>query len=247
VRVLDTQRAAETATWRGTRRLLLLTVPSPLATVVKRLDNPTKLALGHNPHGSVPALLDDCVTAALDDIMASRGGAPRDGEGFAKLRDAVREQLPDAVFDIVRGVATVLTAARAVANRVTGSATPAMLAGWVDVRDQLAGLVYPGFVTTTGRARLADVQRYLRAIDRRLDALVSRPDRDRALMTQVHAVVRDYDEWRASLPPARRDSAAVKDVRWLIEELRVSLFAQTVGTPVPVSDKRIRRAMAEAG
>jgi ATP-dependent helicase HrpA len=80
-----------------------------------------------------------------------------------------------------------------------------------------------------------------------LDALVSRPDRDRSLMKQVHEVADEYELWRASLPPARRDDAAITDVRWMIEELRVSLFAQTVGTPAPVSDKRIRRVMAEAG
>ena len=246
LRVLDTRRAADHATWQGTRRLLLLTVGSPLAPVVKRLDNATKLALGHNPHGSVPALLDDCLSAALDDIMATFGGPPRDGEGFARLRDAVRTGLQDTLFEVVRAVAVVLTGARDVSIRVSGSTTPMLLPAWVDVRGQLSGLVYPGFVTVTGRARLLDVQRYLRAIERRLDALVGRPDRDRSLMAQVHAVVREADEWRASLPLARRDDPAVRDVHWMIEELRVSLFAQTVGTPAPVSEKRIRRAMAEA-
>jgi ATP-dependent helicase HrpA len=247
VRVLDTRRDADQATWQGTRRLLLLAVPSPLVPVVKRLDNPTKLALGHNPHGSVPALLDDCVSAALDDIMASSGGPPRDGEGFARLRETVRAELQDTVFEIVRAVAALLTSARNVENRVSAGTTPLLLPAMVDVRAQLSGLVYPGFVTTTGRARLVDVARYLRAIERRLDALVSRPDRDRSLMNQVHEVADEYEQWRASLPPARRDDAAVTDVRWMIEELRVSLFAQTVGTPLPVSDKRIRRAMAEEG
>jgi ATP-dependent helicase HrpA len=247
VRVLDTRRAADQATWRGTRRLLLLTIPSPLVPVVKRLDNPTKLALGHNPHGSVPALLDDCVSAALDDIIAARGGAPRDAEGFARLRDSVRSELPGTVFEVIRAVAALLTSARDVENRVSGNTTPAMSAAWVDVREQLSGLVYPGFVAATGRARLVDVQRYLRAIERRLDALVSRPDRDRSLMSQVRVVVLEYEQWRASLPRARRDDPAVSDLRWMIEELRVSLFAQTVGTPTPVSEKRIRRAMADAG
>ena len=247
VRVLDSRRAADLATWQGTRRLLLLAVPSPLVPVVKRLDNPTKLALGHNPHGSVPALLDDCVSAALDDIIAACGGPPREGAGFARLRDTVRGDLQDVLFDVVRAVAALLTSARNVENRVSASTTPVLLAAMVDIRAQLSGLVYPGFVTATGRARLVDVQRYLRAIERRLDALVSRPDRDRSLMNQVHEVVQEYDQWRASLPPARRDDAAATDVRWMIEELRVSLFAQTVGTPAPVSDKRIRRAMAEAG
>jgi ATP-dependent helicase HrpA len=247
VRVLDSRRAADLATWQGTRRLLLLAVPSPLVPVVKRLDNPTKLALGHNPHGSVPALLDDCVAAALDDIMAAGGGPPRDAEGFARLRDTVRAELQDTVFEVVRAVADLLTSARNVENRVSAGTTPVLLPAMVDIRGQLSGLVFPGFVTITGRARLVDVARYLRGIERRLDALVSRPDRDRSLMNQVHEVVQDYERWRGSLPPARHDDPVVADVRWMIEELRVSLFAQTVGTPAPVSDKRIRRAMAEAG
>jgi ATP-dependent helicase HrpA len=247
VRVLDSRRAADLATWQGTRRLLLLAVPSPLVPVVKRLDNPTKLALGHNPHGSVPALLDDCVAAALDDIMAAGGGPPRDAEGFARLRDTVRAELQDTVFEVVRAVADLLTSARNVENRVSAGTTPVLLPAMVDIRAQLSGLVFPGFVTITGRARLVDVARYLRGIERRLDALVSRPDRDRSLMNQVHEVVQDNERWRGSLPPARHDDPVVADVRWMIEELRVSLFAQTVGTPAPVSDKRIRRAMAEAG
>jgi ATP-dependent helicase HrpA len=247
VRVLDTRQAADEATWRGARRLLLLTIPSPLAAVVARLDYATKLALGHNPHGSVPALLDDCVFAAIDDIMTAHGGPPRDAPGFARLRDAVRTELPDTLFDVVSKVAAVLTRARDVEIRVSGTTTPVLLPAMVDVRAQLSALVYAGFVTATGRARLVDVQRYLRAVERRLDTLVSRPERDRALMAQVQTVAQEYDAWRAALPPQRRGDPPVNDVRWMLEELRVSLFAQTVGTPMPVSEKRIRRAMAEAG
>jgi ATP-dependent helicase HrpA len=247
VRVLSTREAATQATWQGTRRLLLLTLPSPLASVVAQLDNSTKLALGHNPHGGVPSLLDDCLVAALDDLVTAAGGAPRDADGFAVLREKVRSQLADTLLAIVRSVATVLTGAREVEQRVSGSTTPVLLPAWLDIREQLTRLVHPGFVAETGRARLVDLQRYLRGIERRLDALVSRPDRDRVLMAQVRAVTEEYEAWRASLPPARRGDPAVTDVRWMIEELRVSLFAQTVGTPVPVSEKRIRRAMAEAG
>jgi ATP-dependent helicase HrpA len=115
----------------------------------------------------------------------------------------------------------------------------------VDVRAQLAGLVHPGFVAATGRARLADVHRYLRAIDKRLDTLGSRPERDRTLMAQVRVMSDEHEQWLASLPLQRRDDEDVRAVRWLVEELRVSLFAQTLGTPTPVSEKRIRRAMAE--
>ena len=183
VRVLDTRRAADQATWQGTRRLLLLALPSPLVPVVKRLDNPTKLALGHNPHGSVPALLDDCVSAALDDIVASNGGPPRDEDGFARLRDIVRGELQDTVFDVVRAVAALLTGARDIETpgqrqHDAGAAAPR----WSTSARSWPGWSTRGSSPATGRARLVDVQRYLRAIERRLDALVSRPDRDRSLM-----------------------------------------------------------------
>jgi ATP-dependent helicase HrpA len=247
VRVLGTAVEASEATWLGTRRLLLLTVPSPLAGVVGRLDNRTKLALGHNPHGGVPALLDDCLTGALDGLMAAHGGPVRDQTEFGGLQEAVRADLPETLLDVVRQVSGILTTAREIESRVSGATSPALLPALVDVRAQLSGLVRPGFVTAAGHRRLPDLHRYLRAIERRLDNLGSRPERDRALMSQVRTMQDEHERWIASLPPSRRTDPAVLDVRWMLEELRVSLFAQTVGTPAPVSDKRIRRAMAQAG
>ncbi|MGZ4632304.1 MAG: ATP-dependent RNA helicase HrpA [Actinomycetes bacterium] len=247
VRVLGTAPEASRATWAGTRRLLLITIPSPLASLVGRLDNRTKLALGHNPDGSVPALLDDCMVCALDSLIADAGGPVRDPESFTRLREAVRAGLHDVALDVVQQVAGILTTARQIENSVSGSTSPVLLPAMVDVRAQLTGLVHPGFVSATGRRRLPDLHRYLRAIERRLDTLGTRPERDRSLMAQVRVMQDEHAEWLATLSPARRDDQAVRDVRWLLEELRVSLFAQTLGTPTPVSDKRIRRAMADAG
>jgi ATP-dependent helicase HrpA len=243
VRVLGTEREAVRATWLGTRRLLLLTVPSPLVGVVGRLDNATKLALGNNPHGGVPALLHDCLTCAVDALVTDGGGPVRDAAAFARLRDEVRAELPDTLLGVVRQVAAILTAAREVQLRASGTTTAVLLPALVDVRAQLAGLVHPGFVTEAGRDRLPDLLRYLHAVERRLETLPARPERDRALMAQVAAVAAEYDDWRAHLPEAHRDDPAVLDLRWLVEELRVSMFAQNLGTPVPVSDKRILRAM----
>ena len=92
LRVLGTPAEAAAATRAGLRRLLLLTLPSPLPGVVGRLDNTTKLALADNPHGSVPLLLDDCLAAALDDLVRRHGGTPHDAAGFARLRDDVRRR-----------------------------------------------------------------------------------------------------------------------------------------------------------
>ncbi len=103
-----------------------------------------------------------------------------------------------------------------------------------------------GFVTETGWAHLGDLPRYLAAIERRLDRLGQDPARDRAGLARVAQVRKEYDEMLAAMPPARRRSAAVVEIRWMIEELRVNVFAQALGTPYPVSEQRIYKAMDAA-
>jgi ATP-dependent helicase HrpA len=105
----------------------------------------------------------------------------------------------------------------------------------------------PGFVAAAGRARLADLTRYAAAIRRRLEQLPHGIAADRQRMAQVHAVQDAYDDLLAALPAIRRVAADVRDIGWQIEELRVSLWAQQLGTPRPVSEKRIYRAIDTAG
>ena len=243
VRILPTPVEQERAMWRGTRQLLMLTVPAPLRAVQARLPNDDKLALSHNPHGSVPALIEDCVGCAVDRIMTDHGGPAWDEAGFRALQERVRTGLEPALTDVVSVVARVLQAAGAVERRMRTTAAPALLPALVDVRSQLSGLIYPGFVTATGWQRLPDLLRYLRALDRRLEVLPERPERDRQNQRQVEQVQQAYQDWLARLPLSRRDGDDVRQVGWMIEELRVSLFAQTVGAAYPVSEKRIRRAM----
>ncbi len=243
VRVLGSAAEAASTTWLGVRRLLLLTLPSPVKGVVGRLDNATKLALGHSAYPSVPALLDDCVTAAVEGLMARDGGAPRSPAGFGALRAAVGGSLASSSYEVVVVVARVLTLAHAVSVRVTGTASPAVLPAWLDVRAQVARLVPDGFVSATGVSRLPDVARYLTAAQRRLDAVELSAGRDAGLMARVSQVEAEHTSWLAALPAALRASPDVRAVGWLLEELRVSLWAQQLGTPTPVSEKRIYRAM----
>ena len=111
------------------------------------------------------------------------------------------------------------------------------------MRAQLVALIQPGFVSATGVRHLADLPRYLKAIGRRLEKLPTNPARDREWMDQVAEVRAEYDDLLASLPPHRRDSEAVREIRWMIEELRVSLFAQGLRAAYPVSQVRLLRAM----
>ena len=124
--------------------------------------------------------------------------------------------------------------------RLTDAGIPA--AAQADIRSQLSALIYPGFVTGTGFRRLPDLVRYLRAISRRLDKLPDDP-RDAERMEAVHRITDAYRRVLADLPEPARSGPDAQAARWMIEELRVSFFAQTLGTPQPVSEKRIQAAL----
>jgi ATP-dependent helicase HrpA len=112
------------------------------------------------------------------------------------------------------------------------------------MREQFAGLIYRGFISATGASRLPDLIRYLRAMVRRLDKLAGEQVRDAERMTVVRRLAGEYRQAVAGLPAQRRADADVVAIRWMLEELRVNLFAQVLGTPAPVSEKRILTALA---
>ncbi len=246
VKVFDSPAEQEAAHWAGTRRLLRLTVPSPAKFLQGRLSNEAKLALSRNPHGGVQPLIEDAAGAAIDKLIADAGGPAWDAEGFAALRDRVRADLVDTVVEVMDRVRKVLAAAYAVEQRLGATRNLAVVAALADIRNQLGGLVHAGFVTEAGYARLPDLLRYLTAIERRLDRLPGNPARDKQQQDRVAVVQKEYADLLAALPPAKRQSAAVRQIRWMIEELRVNVFAQALGTPYPVSEQRIYRAMDDA-
>ncbi|HEY3503816.1 MAG TPA: ATP-dependent RNA helicase HrpA [Actinocatenispora sp.] len=241
VRLTDSVAAQAEQHWRGLRRLILLTVPSPAKYVLANLSNTTKLALSANPHGSVTALLADCTDCAADKLMAEAGGAVYDAEGFARLRAAVRAGLNPTVLGALTAVEKILATHRRILGRVGNTGNVLLLPAYSDIRAQLAALVHAGFVTETGWQRLADLPRYLTAIDRRLDRLPANPGRDREQMQRVQELTREYADAAAGHPRSERLVA----IRWMLEELRVSYFAQGLGTPYPISDRRVERALDE--
>ena len=244
VRLLETEAAARSAMWAGTRRLILLGAPSPVKSLAGRLSTQAKLALSHNPHGSVAALFADCVNCAADYLMAEAGGPAWDRDGFERLSAAVRSGLHDATAEVVTQVESALRLAHSVETRLGDLRADAVRPAVADMRAQLSGLIYPGFVTATGYRRLPHLTRYLRGMERRLDKLPENPARDAASMAVVQRVEQAYRQAVADLPAARRDEPDVTDVRWMLEELRVSLFAQTLGTLASVSENRVLAALA---
>ncbi|AXB44359.1 ATP-dependent helicase [Amycolatopsis albispora] len=245
VRMLETPAEQEHSMWLGTRKLLRLNVPSPMKFINRNLGNQAKLVLNRNPHGSVAALLEDCVNCAIDELMAAGGGPTWDEAGFAVLLQRVRAGLNATVVRVLHDVEQVLRAAIDVETRLADVRGPALAESLADIREQLGELIFPGFVTATGSARLPDLVRYLRAIERRLDKLPSDPARDVERLREVHWL-RDEYKSLVDAQPRGTSSGALRDVRWMIEELRVSFFAQTLRTAYPVSVKRVLRAMDDA-
>lgn len=247
VRLFDTEAEQQQAMWRGTRRLILLSIPvNPAKFASDKLTNQQKLALSRNPHGSIQALFDDCATAAADRLIAAHGGPAWDEASFRKLYDKVRADLVDLTVRTIGQVQQILAAWQACERRLKATNSLVLINNVTDVRDHLARLVPPGFVTATGLPRLPDLMRYLVAEDRRLQQMPTNVQRDTTRMEKVHEMQDEYAWLLEQLPQGRPVPKAVLDIRWMIEELRVSYFAHALGTAQPVSDKRIVKAIDAA-
>ncbi|MFB6937090.1 ATP-dependent RNA helicase HrpA [Streptomyces sp. HUAS 31] len=244
VRLFDTEAEQQQAMWKGTRRLILRNIPvNPAKFASEKLTNAQKLALSANPHGSIQGLFDDCAMAAADKLIGDFGGPVWDEESYRKLYDKVRAEIVDTTVRAVGQVQQVLAAWQAAERRLKATRSPVLLANLTDVRGQLDGLVKPGFVTEAGLRRLPDLMRYLIAVDRRLQQMPTNVQRDTTRMEKVHEMRDEYAWLLEQMPQGRPVPQQVLDVRWMLEELRVSYFAHALGTAYPISDKRIVKAI----
>ena len=239
IKLFETEFEQAVAMQQGLRRLLLLNVPSPIKYLHEKLPNKAKLGLYFTPFGRVLDLIDDCIACAVDKLIADFGGFVWNEEGFDKLRDFVRENLNEVTVDIAQKVEQILTLTHQLNQRLKGKIDFTMAFALSDMKSQISGLIYQGFVQKSGYARLPDLLRYLQAIDKRMDKLAQDVNRDRAAMLRVEQVQQAYQQLLAKLPKSKPVSNEVAEVRYIIEELRVSLFAQQLGTKYQVSDKRV--------
>ena len=245
IKLFETEFEQAVAMQQGLRRLLLLNVPSPIKYLHEKLPNKAKLGLYFTPFGRVLDLIDDCIACAVDKLIADFGGFVWNEENFDKLRDFVRENLNEVTVDIAQKVEQILTLTHQLNQRLKGKMDFTMAFALSDMKSQISGLIYQGFVQKSSYARLPDLLRYLQAIDKRMDKLAQDVNRDRAAMLRVEQVQQAYQQLLAKLPKSKPISDEVAEIRYMIEELRVSLFAQQLGTKYPVSDKRILNVIAE--
>ena len=244
IKLFETEFEQAVAMQQGLRRLLLLNVPSPIKYLHEKLPNKAKLGLYFTPFGRVLDLIDDCIACAVDKLIADFGGFVWNEEGFDKLRDFVRENVNEVTVDIAQKVEQILTLTHQLNQRLKGKMDFTMAFALSDMKSQISGLIYQGFVQKSGYTRLPDLLRYLQAIDKRMDKLTQDVNRDRAAMLRVEQVQQAYQQLLAKLPKSKPISDEVAEIRYMIEELRVSLFAQQLGTKYQVSDKRILNVIA---
>lgn len=244
LRIFPTEAEQLHAQRRGIIRLLQLQVPSPVRYVSEHLSHKEKIVFTQNPHGSIDELIRDCTVAALDHLVPHTPIFTH--AEYSELYEHVRAELIETVFDVTKLVAEILSEATALKKAIKKATSLTTMHAVSDVKAQMENLVYPGFVAQTGYDQLVHVPRYLKAAQVRLTKLGPNLHRDNQLMLTVQDLEDSYDNAVKSLPAGTIVPDALRRVNWMIEELRVSFFAQELGTAYTVSEKRIAKAQREA-
>ena len=245
LRILSDAEEQRAAQRDGVIALLHRTLPSVHRYVVDHLSQKERLIFTQNPHGSVEALITDCTIAAIDRLVPEEPPFTRDQ--FRAVAEHVRAELIDTVFAVTALVTTALTESNTVRKRLKKPGSLGAVAAFKDMSEQLSRLIHPGFVARTGWRALQHVPRYLAGINVRLDKLSGHLQRDAVAMQTVHDLEAEYRAAVDAVPSTVPTPAALRAVRWDLEELRISFFAQELGTAHTVSEKRIRKRLRELG
>ena len=244
LRLLDTRAAADAATREGVKRLIALELGDARSRSVASAAawNAIGLAL----RGAIPLerLQQDTLDAVADRAYVGDDPLPRDRDAFAAQVKRARARLPAVTESALRILGTIATEYQAL-SRTLASMPSAQRMLDAEIRQQRDALVYPGFVSATPWEMLNHIPRYLQALGRRIERQSHNPDRDSRHAAQVAQWWARYSDRLAGARRAGVVSARLAAFRWLIEELRVSLFAQELRTPVPVSFKRLEKAWTE--
>ncbi|GAA0285893.1 ATP-dependent RNA helicase HrpA [Psychrosphaera haliotis] len=243
VELLDNAEKAEHEHLKGVVALLIKTLPSPIKHLQKKLPNKSKLVLYFNPFGQIEALIKDCVKTAIEQQVKSK--PPRNEAEFFHLQESIGVQLNDLVFDITQKVEKVLFIGHQIAKKLKGKVSLDMIQANAYIKAHLESLIYKDFVSEVGYEKLDDLLRYVKALEIRHEKLKSDAGKDRQIQIELDKVYESYDGLLKRLPKGFPIPVDVEEIYWMIEELRVSLFAQQLGTKYPISAKRVKQAINE--
>ena len=227
---------------RALQRLLLQQLAEPAKFLRNKLPGLTELALLYRDMGRVDALVEDILLASLDScILDGEANLPRDGAGLAALAERKRGDWAEHAERLAKLTLEVLKLWHGLQKRFKGKIDLAQAMALNDIKQQLSNLVYPGFVRETPTQWLKEMPRYLKAIEQRFDKIGSQVQRDRVWSGELGGYWEQYQTRLAKHSQEGKRDAQLVLYRWLLEEYRVSLFAQQLGTKLPVSDKRLSK------
>ena len=242
VRLFATPDEQAAAMWDGTRRLLVLGLSSPSRHLRSLVTEDGKKAIAAGPYAEFGEWAADCLSCAVDDALTRAGGPVWSSKAFDQLQRIVESETSDVLVTVAADSLEILDELREVRAAMKVLAGSQFADARTDISEQLDRLIYPGFLTGVGIDRLPDMLRYMRAVTRRLAALPDRVERDRELMEWIRELEIERDDLSDAIP----GSVELIDVAWMLQELRVSSFAQALGTKGKVSEKRIAEAMQRA-
>ena len=234
------------ASRRGIRRLVVLSSPSPASYVRDHLSNQEKLLLGAGPYRSLDTAIADVSLAVADRVIQRHApdGLVWRAADFEAIANDYARSLIDEIYGTIALTAKVLDGARLAKKAIDQAKSLQVLGQVADAAKQLDGLVFDGFVSRTGATQLERVPVYLEALKLRMQALPTNPGRDRAWQNDVDRALVLFDEAGGKIPLPADPPPHLERARWLIEEFRVSLFAQQLRAAEAVSLQRIQKALA---
>ena len=241
IKLVDSLEEQKRLSKLGIRRLLILNIPSPIKYLHEKLPNKSKLGLYFNSFGTVLNLIDDCIACGVDHLIEKNNQIIDNQQQYQQLLTYTKSHINETVVDIAKQVESILTLHFNINKKLKGRVDLSLAFALSDIKQQVSELVYKGFVAQTGYDKLPDIYRYLSAIEKRLEKLGSNMAKDRQAMNIIEEVKNEYQTWLNSLPENQKSLSKVTNIKWMIEELRVNLFAQQLGTPYPISAKRIRQ------
>lgn len=239
IELFEHEILAQQAMLTGVARLILLNIPSPIKYLQQKLPNKAKLGLYFNPFGSISDLLNDCILASCQYLVKEQSSMPRDEKSFKACMDHVRAEIADTVLHLAIRVEQVLQLSHEINKKLKGNVPLNVIQSHGDIKQHLQNLVFKGFITQSGYQRMSDIERYLKAMQRRMEKLPIDPNQDRLKMIEVEKIETHFAQVKAKVKQDLAVLAEVNDVHWMIEELKVSLYAQNLKTPYPISVKRI--------
>lgn len=243
VELLDNEEVAQYQHRQGLIELIVKNLPSPIKHLQQKLPNKSKLVLYFNPFGKIDQLINDCIRAVIDQELGT--DVPREQQAFESFCEALRADLNDKVLSVALKVEKVLYIGHSISKRLKGKVSLDMIQSHAYIKAHLESIVYKDFVSECGADRLEDVLRYAQALEKRLEKLKVDPTKDRINQIELDKVYDLYDKAADKLPKGSPIPEQLREIYWMIEELRVSLFAQQLGTKYPISAKRIKQAIAD--